>query len=151
MTEEEKADASRAIYEAVRHLKHVPTKTTRHMDAEERRAVVTQMLVDLYTLAVTDGCVAAGWAYEFALSVADNLHAEGMFRLTESQGEKLSAWVRAQEESVAARQGRADGPCYGAIGGGYTYSFTPTALGVAVVVKYAVTRVCHNLTDYESC
>jgi len=68
MSDQEKLEASRTIYAAARHLKHVPTKTTRHMDAEERVAVVIQMLVDLYALARNDGCVAAGWAYEFIIA-----------------------------------------------------------------------------------
>ena len=44
-----------------------------------------------------------------------------------------------------------DGQPYGgAIGGGVTYSFTPTSLGVVVKVKEAHTGKELDLTDYDS-
>lgn len=40
-------------------------------------------------------------------------------------------------------------PYYGAIGGALTYSFTPTGLGVCVVVKHSSGETL-DLTDYEN-
>lgn len=41
-------------------------------------------------------------------------------------------------------------PYTGTIGGGLTYSFTPTGLGVIVTVKEAITGEELNLTDFDS-
>ena len=40
-------------------------------------------------------------------------------------------------------------PYEGCSGGAVTYSFTPTTLGVAVVVRYALTNEELNVTDYD--
>ena len=40
-------------------------------------------------------------------------------------------------------------PYEGCSGGAITYSFTPTSLGVAVVVRYALTNEELNVTDYD--
>lgn len=71
MSDDQKREANRRISAAVVALKRMPTQTTGHMDEDERGAAVGQMLADLYTLAANDGCVAAGWAYEFACEVAE--------------------------------------------------------------------------------
>ena len=41
-------------------------------------------------------------------------------------------------------------PYGGAIGGDYTIMFTPTSLGVQVILKYAFSNETIDLTDYES-
>ena len=41
-------------------------------------------------------------------------------------------------------------PYMGAIGGGTTYSFTPTSLGVIVKVHDALTKEVLDLSDYDS-
>lgn len=71
MTDDQKKEANRRISAAVVALKRIPTKSTGHMDEDERGAAVGQMLADLYTLAVNDGCIAAAWAYEFACETAE--------------------------------------------------------------------------------
>ena len=40
-------------------------------------------------------------------------------------------------------------PYAGAIGGGLTYSFTPTAIGVTIVVEHAFTKAKLDATDYS--
>jgi hypothetical protein len=72
-----------------------------------------------------------------------------MFCLDETQKEKLAEWMRLQEEKVAKMQEREDA-YYGAIGGGYTYMFTPTGLGVVTIVRNGVTKEEINLTDYDT-
>lgn len=67
-----------------------------------------------------------------------------MFSLSEKQGEKLAAW---QEEQDA--EARASEHHYGASGGAYSYTFTPTTLGVAVVVTNNLTKESIDLTDWE--
>lgn len=47
----------------------VPTDSTRHMTADERRAGVETMLQDLQRLAAADGCIAAAWALEKLLAI----------------------------------------------------------------------------------
>ena len=71
MTEEQKTAANKRISAACPVLGRMPTKSTEHMGEDEREAAIGQMLADLYTLAVNDGCIAAGWAYEFACETAE--------------------------------------------------------------------------------
>lgn len=61
------------------------------------------------------------------------------FELSEEEQEKLAAWRSTHEEVYT-----------GAIGGRYTYSFTPTSLGEVILVTDNVTGEELNLTDYES-
>lgn len=42
----------------------IVTPSTEHMDDEERRDGIRQMVEDLYRLATQDGCIAAAWALE---------------------------------------------------------------------------------------
>ena len=71
MTDEQKKTATARIKAAVVALGRMPTKSTEHMEEDERRHAIGQMLADLYTLAVNDGCIAAAWAYEFACETAE--------------------------------------------------------------------------------
>jgi len=69
-----------------------------------------------------------------------------MFKLDKSQEEKLKVWMESLPQEVIG-----DPDAYtGAIGGRYTYKFTPTGLGVIVVVKDFITKKEINLTDFEN-
>lgn len=50
-----------------------PTKSMEAMHVEDRANGIEQMLLDLRKLAEADGCIAAAWAYEFALEIAAEL------------------------------------------------------------------------------
>lgn len=71
MTPEQKTTANQRISAACPVLGRMPTKSTEHMGEDELEAAIGQMLADLYSLAVNDGCIAAGWAYEFACQTAE--------------------------------------------------------------------------------
>ena len=61
------------------------------------------------------------------------------FELTEDQIKKFEKWQKKHE------------PMYtGAIGGRYTFEFTPTSIGIAVVAVDNLTHTELNLTDYEN-
>lgn len=62
-----------------------------------------------------------------------------MFKLTKQQKQKLSDWME---------KNTPDKYC-GAIGGRWTYSFTPTTLGIAVSVRDNLTKLEIDLTEYE--
>lgn len=65
-----------------------------------------------------------------------------MFELTKEEQKKISAFKKKQDKR--------SGGYYGAIGGGYTYHFTPTALGVIIQIENNLTKVVLDLTDYDS-
>ena len=90
-----------------------------------------------------------------------------MFELSEKQLQKLEEWKRSQYKAGVAYQKLTiektdtfyecykaswdDGyPYTGAIGGEFTYSFTPNSIGETVKVKNCITGDELNLTDYES-
>jgi hypothetical protein len=52
-------------------LTEPPTKSTAHMSHGERLDGVCQMLMDLEQLARQDGCIAAAWALEKLIAVAE--------------------------------------------------------------------------------
>jgi len=62
------------------------------------------------------------------------------FKLTEKQKIKLDEWKSQQVEKDKV----------GTIGDRYTYSFTPTSLGIIVIVKDNVTNSEINLTDFSN-
>ena len=62
-----------------------------------------------------------------------------MFSLDKEQREKLRECADKHEQVYT-----------GAIGGRYTYSFTPTGLGTIVKVHDPITNTEIDLTDYES-
>jgi hypothetical protein len=65
--------------------------------------------------------------------------------------EKIKAWCDEQDKKVAQKQNRPDGQAYyGAIGGAYTYMYTPTGLGLIVKIKNNLTEEILDLTDYEN-
>jgi len=72
-----------------------------------------------------------------------------MFAIPEDKVEQLNKWMKEQDEKVAKLQ-NSNEAYYGAIGGDCTYCFTPTGLGIVIVVKNNVTKEEINLTDYEN-
>ncbi len=54
--------------------------------------------------------------------------------------------VRLISESI---EGGEPSPYYGAIGGGYEYSFVPTSLGVVINVKNVVSGDIIDLSEYD--
>lgn len=62
------------------------------------------------------------------------------FRLTDDEYERASAWIDAH---------RTDGRPTGASGGRFTYTFTPTTLGMILCVVDNVTHETLDLTDYS--
>jgi hypothetical protein len=82
------------------------------------------------------------------------------FHLTPKQVRRLNRWLLNVHNAAAEQQLRdmADGtrlipyryvPYYGAIGGGLTFTFTPTGLGLGCSVTEAITGRTLNLSDYE--
>ena len=82
------------------------------------------------------------------------------FALTDNQQKKLNVWLSEQykkkieEQRLSMNESEFNNltqegkfPYTGAIGGGETYSFTPTSLGVIVVVEYFGEKI--DLTEYE--
>lgn len=83
-----------------------------------------------------------------------------MFSLTQTQQEKLNTWLAVQYKEKIEEQRRTMSardfkmltqngkyPYTGAVGGGLTYCFTPTSLGVITVVKWFENEI--DLTEYE--
>lgn len=83
-----------------------------------------------------------------------------VFLLTEEQKIKLSTWDKEQNDAVHKRQMESSdpntrrlsayGPYYGAIGGHLTYCFTPTSIGMIVLIKHEGTQSEIDLTEYEA-
>jgi hypothetical protein len=63
------------------------------------------------------------------------------FKLNDEQWARFKDWKVEQDSEVTT---------YGATGGGYTYSFTPTSLGCVTKVTNNVTGETLDLTDYDS-
>lgn len=63
-----------------------------------------------------------------------------VFSLTLQQEEKLAAWTKKKDMSKYT----------GAIGGRFTYSFTPTNLGIVVKIKDELDQTEVDVTDYDS-
>ena len=88
-----------------------------------------------------------------------------MFDLTPEQLQKLDDWiveVNERARAIQLEQGKTNEdlnwalgmtdpyPYYGAIGGGVTYSFTPTSIGVIVQITETITKEELDLTDYDT-
>jgi hypothetical protein len=82
------------------------------------------------------------------------------FRLNPKKVRWLNRWLKDVLAAAAEQQLRdmANGtrripyryvPYYGAIGGGLTFRFTPTGLGLGCSVTEAITGRTLNLSDYE--
>ncbi len=64
------------------------------------------------------------------------------FEIPKECVERVNAFIEQEEKKTKGH--------YGAIGGGYTYSFIPTGLGVIFKVKNNLTGAEIDLTDYDS-
>jgi len=86
-----------------------------------------------------------------------------IFEIDSTQLAKINAWTAEQDKKAIARQKESmspedfslltsDGkfPYTGAIGGGLTYSFTMTSLGMVTKVHYALTDETLDVSDYEN-
>ena len=99
---------------------------------------------------------------------------ERVFRIPESQLERLGTWIFEIDTKVASKQietgkGMAGSdlsserlreiresiergkpfPDYGMIGGAYEYSFSPNSVGIVINVKNTVSGDTIDLTEYE--
>jgi len=84
------------------------------------------------------------------------------FELTEEQIKQFDEWAIGVEQRAATIQfehAQQNGwgfhypvklPYYGAIGVGYSFTFTPTGIGMACTVTESITGESINLTDYDS-
>ena len=61
------------------------------------------------------------------------------FELSTEDVEKVNIWSKEQDSRSAELQDRKE-PYYGCIGGVVTFSFTPTSLGMCIMVTHAVTK-----------
>jgi hypothetical protein len=83
---------------------------------------------------------------------------ESMFDLTQEQWSKFHAWKAEQNKKISEQRKGAKfeksqingQPYSGAIGGSYTYSFTPTSIGLIITVKNDLTEDELDLTDYDN-
>lgn len=81
------------------------------------------------------------------------------FALNEQQVDRLNEWIRGVHVRAAEKQKTTQSdtavpspprlPYYGAIGGGYTFSFVVTSLGIVCKVREAITGEELDLTDYD--
>ncbi len=62
------------------------------------------------------------------------------FGLNKTQQEKLNKWIAGTNPLQYA----------GAIGGRYTYSFTPNSLGLVITVRDSITKTEIDLSEYEN-
>lgn len=84
------------------------------------------------------------------------------FKLGKEDKAKVAAWSAEQDQIIYNKQKKSKdnitkdmanmigGAYYGACGGELTYCFTPTSIGMILVVKHAGTGAELNLTDYEN-
>lgn len=70
------------------------------------------------------------------------------FQLTQRQSEQIERWCR-EHKCMFTDDGQSPVCPSGAIGGRFTYTFTPTGLGVIVTVKCACGAEV-DVTDYWS-
>lgn len=84
------------------------------------------------------------------------------FEISSTQRERISQWHESIKDEIIRHQratmnpvdfdintSSGSHPYYGAIGGGLTYSFTPTGVGVVVVVTEHSTRKSINVSEFE--
>lgn len=92
--------------------------------------------------------------------IRPNKYSQIEFHLSARQVRLLNRWLRDVHNAAAETQVRemADGtrripyryvPYYGAIGGGLTFQFVPTGLGVACSVKEFITGRTLSLSEYD--
>ncbi len=61
-----------------------------------------------------------------------------MFVINSTQNKKINEWMSTHKNAYE-----------GAIGGRYTFCFTPTSLGEVIVVKDSVTNTEIDVSEYE--
>lgn len=64
------------------------------------------------------------------------------FNISKEDSKRVKDWLEKEVWPDGTR------PYEGAIGGGITYEFTPTGLGIVTIVRYGDHEL--NLTDYSS-
>lgn len=64
-----------------------------------------------------------------------------MFELSQEQKKKLEEWKKNLKPP--------EGSYSGAIGGRFTYLFTPTSLGVVIVVQDSMSKTEIDLSEYD--
>ena len=78
------------------------------------------------------------------------------FKIPEECLPKLIKWISQQDQKVIKEQKSSAVPetirnsgyaYYGCTGGGYTYSFTPTTIGMCISVKNNITKEEIDLTE----
>jgi hypothetical protein len=77
-----------------------------------------------------------------------------VFQISEKDWERIRAWqqeidAKVKEQQKGTSDEHRDMAYYGAIGGAYTYSFTPTGMGTVVKVTNVLTGDVLDITDYE--
>ena len=70
-----------------------------------------------------------------------------MFSLTTEQEQQVSEWIKEQDRFLELQGKDTYG---GACGGRFTYSFTPTSIGVIVKVSDGRSGATIDVTDYKS-
>jgi len=86
------------------------------------------------------------WCLECINSLCSQTKINCTFELDEQQKVKLSKWIEEQDSLV--QKDDFGQPCYGTIGGGYSFIYTPTSLGTVYEVRNNVTKEILNLTNY---
>lgn len=82
-----------------------------------------------------------------------------MFKLSESELQKVAGFIKEQDAKVIELQKSSDNEMiklyaeqniayYGASGGAYSYIFTPTSLGLVSTIKNNLTNEELTLTDF---
>ena len=69
------------------------------------------------------------------------------FVVEPSEKKKYDEWVMSHYKSV---HGGGRWPNTGAIGGGITFEFTPTSIGIVFAVRCGFCKESFNLTDYDN-
>lgn len=70
-----------------------------------------------------------------------------MFTIPENQIKKLEKWMKEQDQKAFQIDIEHH---YGAIGGGYSYTFTPTSIGTFIEVRNVVTGEKIDVSDSEN-
>jgi len=71
-----------------------------------------------------------------------------IFKLTDEDSEKVNNWIKEHKQDKNCKYSIPNGQKTGAIGGAYTYSFTPTSIGTIKKVECAC-GVEFNFTNFD--
>ena len=88
----------------------------------------------------------------------DNTPTAFTFPVSERQRDKINAWCKEIDKKVYLEQKKngtlhfddGENPYYGMIGGGLTYCFTPTSMGVILIAQHSFTKEELNVSDFDS-